>query len=87
MGEYLFEKGTFEDEGTFDKFLNKGGPNIKRASYRMKLASRNKLPNGFFKMGSTDIVVHKCPFELWKISSDGSEIVRMFNDSKKPVEG
>ena len=83
MGEYLFEKGTFEDEGTFDKFLTTG--NVKKA--RVKLASKNRLPKGFFKMGSTNMVVHKCPFELWKLSSDGSEIVRMFDDNKKPVKG
>jgi len=76
MGKYLFARGTFEDEGCFDRIFNK-------KNKRLRLASKNHLPKGFFKMGSTDIVVHRCPFELWKLNADGSEIVRLVADGDR----
>jgi hypothetical protein len=80
MGSYLFKKATFEDEGCFDRFLSP------KPQSRIKITSKGHTPTGFVKLGSTNLLVHKCTKEIWKFNETGDEIIRLVEDNSEPLK-
>lgn len=49
-----------------------------------KISSLRDLVN-FSKVGSSDLLIHKSTLDFWKISDDGSYIVKLISDDTGPV--
>jgi len=52
----------------------------------VKVSSLRDLVN-FSKVGSSDLLIHRSTLDFWKLSEDGSYIVKLINDDSGPIKG
>ena len=51
----------------------------------LKIYSLRDL-QGFSKVGSSNLLIHKSTLDFWQLSDDGTHVVKLVNDEQGPIK-
>jgi len=51
----------------------------------LKISSLRDL-QGFSKVGSSNLLIHKSTLDFWQLSDDGTHVVKLVNDEQGPIK-